>query len=65
MAISEEDNQMVRCMIRKNILSLIDEKKEQYENQKFFLTQFNERLLLCLINLFINLGFFVGKMMRK
>lgn len=43
MAISEEDNQMVRSMIRKNIISLIDEKKDEYENRKVFLTQFNDK----------------------
>ncbi|CAF0890897.1 unnamed protein product [Brachionus calyciflorus] len=44
MAISEQDNEMVRNLIRKNIISLINDKQQEVENpKKIFLTQFNEK----------------------
>lgn len=41
-ALTDEDNQMVRNLIRSNLINLINDKQND-NNKKFFLTQLNEK----------------------
>ena len=53
MALTEDDSQMVRNMIRTNIISLLNNETSNYNKnpKKFFLTQFHDKYTLTIYEL--------------